>query len=305
MSTYDATPNIYNFELIKCLTRQFGKDTRGNVALMFGLLAIPLFVGAGMAIDISRHGYHQRQLASAVDAAALAAARLDDGASQSEMLAVAQRYLDLNYTERADLRGNQINLSVSLADNVVTVNADVDVPTTITTLIGVYNMPAQVTSEVTKGVLGTEIALVSSDSDGGGDSGGGTGSGEDGVTITTTVNDSASSITVAIEREWTPYFAQVFFKSSPPISASATAQLVGTGKVCILALDETSAGALSLTKKANLEALQCGVYSNSTHTQGIVSTGTSLLKALLYQLLVTRLTKSFKSLRSSFTVAFN
>ena len=160
MSTFDATPKTYKFELVKRLTRQFGKDTRGNVALVFGLLAIPLFVGAGMAIDISRHGYHQRQLASAVDAAALAAARMDDGASQAEMLAVAQRYLDLNYTEREDLRGNQINLSISLADNVVTVNADVDVPTTITTLIGVYNMPAQVTSEVTKGVLGTEIALV-------------------------------------------------------------------------------------------------------------------------------------------------
>ncbi|NNE25137.1 MAG: pilus assembly protein [Rhizobiales bacterium] len=146
--------------MVKRLARQFGQDTRGNVALIFAAVAVPLFIGAGMAIDISRHGYHQRKLAVAADGAALAVARMEDGASQSEMLQIAQQYIDMNYTRRDDLRGNQISLSVSLANNVVTVNADVDVPTTITTLAGVYNMPARVTSEVTKGVLGTEIALV-------------------------------------------------------------------------------------------------------------------------------------------------
>ena len=62
MSTFDATPKIYKFELVKRLARLFREDTRGNVALLFGLVAIPLFIGAGMAVDIARHGYHQRPL---------------------------------------------------------------------------------------------------------------------------------------------------------------------------------------------------------------------------------------------------
>ena len=42
-----------------------------NIVLVFGLAAIPLFLGAGMAIDIARHGFHQQQLNTAVDGAAL------------------------------------------------------------------------------------------------------------------------------------------------------------------------------------------------------------------------------------------
>lgn len=160
MSNLDGSSRTLKLGLIRRLARRFSQDTRGNVAMIFAIVAVPMFLGAGIAIDISRHGYHQRKLAAAVDGAALAVARMEDGASQSEMVQLAQQYIDVNYSRRDDLRGNEINLTVSLANNVVTVNADVDVPTTITTLVGVYNMPAQVTSEVTKGILGTEIALV-------------------------------------------------------------------------------------------------------------------------------------------------
>ncbi len=142
------------------LSRQFRDDIRGNVSLIFGLAAIPMLVSAGMAVDIARHGHHQNRLNTAVDAAALAVARMDDDATQAEMDALARRYIDINYTPGADLNGNEIDLTVGLTGNVVTVTAEVDVPTTITRLIGVLDMVARTTSEVTKEILGTEIALV-------------------------------------------------------------------------------------------------------------------------------------------------
>jgi len=228
---------------------KFSSDTTASVAVVFAIAAIAMVMAAGLAVDYVSLIRHRAELQAAADASAIAGAREINlaTADTAQIMVVAENYARTNL-------GLSVRASGS-SDN------------------------SESTGKLTDATAPS--MLSASSSDGGGGSGGGTGSGEGGVTITTTVNDSASSITVAIEREWTPYFARVFSKSSSPISASATAQLVGTGKVCVLALDETSAGALSLTIKANLEALQCGVYSNSTHTQGIVSTGTSLLKAQL------------------------
>ena len=39
--------------------RQFRNDTQGQVALLFGLVAIPMFVAGGMAVDMARHGFPQ------------------------------------------------------------------------------------------------------------------------------------------------------------------------------------------------------------------------------------------------------
>ena len=146
--------------IIKRLSRRFRDDANGNVAMLFTLMAVPLLVGAGMAVDIARHGFHEQRLNTSVDAAALAVAKMEDGATQEEMETLARSYIDINYTPRVDLRGNEVDLDVSLVGNVVTVTAEVDVPTTITSMIGVHDMTARTTSEVTKEILGTEIALV-------------------------------------------------------------------------------------------------------------------------------------------------
>ena len=146
--------------IVSRMARQFRANAKGNVSLLFGLAAIPLFLAAGMAVDTARHGFHQQRLNTSVDAAALAVAKMEDGATQAEMEELARQYIDLNYTPRVDLHGNEIDLTVTLVGNVVTVTAEVDVPTTITTLIGVHDMTARANSEVTKEILGTEIALV-------------------------------------------------------------------------------------------------------------------------------------------------
>ncbi len=148
------------FEIIKAHARRLRDNTQGQVALTFGLVAVPMLVAGGMAVDVARHGFHEQRLAASVDAAALAIARMEDGATETEMLDLARSYIDMNYTPRLDLNGNEITLSLEVGERTVTLTADVDVPTTITTLVGVHDMRARVSSEVTKEILGTEIALV-------------------------------------------------------------------------------------------------------------------------------------------------
>lgn len=53
---------------LSCFTR----DKRGNVAIIFGIVLIPLMIAMGSAVDFSRAFLKQKSLASAVDTAVLA-----------------------------------------------------------------------------------------------------------------------------------------------------------------------------------------------------------------------------------------
>jgi Flp pilus assembly protein TadG len=52
--------------------KRFFRSSRGNVAITFALCAIPLVVGAGAAVDLSRALIVRGRLVHALDAAALA-----------------------------------------------------------------------------------------------------------------------------------------------------------------------------------------------------------------------------------------
>ena len=54
-------------------TKRFLKDRRGNVAMLFGLMAIPVFGIIGTAIDYGRAAKTKQELQSLIDGAALAA----------------------------------------------------------------------------------------------------------------------------------------------------------------------------------------------------------------------------------------
>ncbi len=101
------------------------------------------------------------------------------------------------------------------------------------------------------------------------------------LSVAITIDEAASSIEIAITEDWSPYFAHLFSNVVTPITARAKAKAVGSEKICVLALDETASGAISLNKKAKLEAQDCGVYSNSTDAGGIEANSMSLLTAKL------------------------
>ncbi len=226
------------------------KCQQGSIAIVAALTITALMMATGLAVDYISLIRQRAELQAAADASAIAGAREINLATSdtSQIRVVADNYA-------------RINLGLSMKQS------------------GSSDKSGS-TGYLTDASAPSMLSASSSDG-GGGSSGDGTGGGGGGVTVTTTMGDNASSITVEIERTWTPYFARIFFKSLSSVKASATAQLVGTDKICVLALDETTSGAIALSMDAKLTANGCGVYSNSTSSTGLASYKNSLIEASL------------------------
>lgn len=118
----------------------FAADERGAVAMMFGIIFFVFFFSAGMAIDYARIVHFKSRLAVALDAAALAAgkAMLDGRLSDSEVLAIAERYFTENVEAGGENFGTIAALNVQLDRSVggVTIDVDAQVPMTFTRIAG-------------------------------------------------------------------------------------------------------------------------------------------------------------------------
>ena len=140
------------------LSRKFSRfrgDERGTVAVMFGLLAIPMVMFVGFAIDYSRVLAADRDLQEAVDAAALAAAVYKvekekksgslDG-TNGEGKSVKQVAVD--YVKRNSALSHMKNIlpdaRESSDDNTLTVTARAEIPTTFARLVlGKFDITAE------------------------------------------------------------------------------------------------------------------------------------------------------------------
>ena len=97
-------------------SRTFRSNDSANVAMMFGLLMFPLMAAAGMAIDMMRISNEKTEIAEALDAGLLAAARaymFDNSLTKAEATAIARKSFDANFTPTAgttisDFNFNQI-----------------------------------------------------------------------------------------------------------------------------------------------------------------------------------------------------
>ncbi len=96
-----------------------------------------------------------------------------------------------------------------------------------------------------------------------------------------TVDAGKRRVTVAVEQDDYGYFFLGYFKGSPQIRVSATAQASGSTNVCVIGLEKASSGTVSLQQGALLTASNCAVYSNSTSKVGLESSQDAVLSAKL------------------------
>ena len=94
-------------------------------------------------------------------------------------------------------------------------------------------------------------------------------SGESLTTATANIDRKKGKVQVRVEEAWTPAFAHFLNAGITPIRVNATASLMGKANLCVLTLDPSEAKALHLDNDAKVTADGCGVYSNSTHSEGI------------------------------------
>ncbi|MCX5478794.1 pilus assembly protein [Kaistia geumhonensis] len=140
------------------LLKLFRRDRRGNVAVIFGLAAIPVVAATGVAIDYGRTAMAHSHLADTLDAAVLAVGSkptMTDAAATT----LVNDWLSAKLTDDSTIKDWKID-SLTQKDGKVTVTASANVPTTLTNIIGVESMPISVLSEAIRSVNKLEVALV-------------------------------------------------------------------------------------------------------------------------------------------------
>jgi Flp pilus assembly protein TadG len=135
--------------------RKFAKDRRGAFAMQFALMAVPLCVCTGLAIDGGRAFLARFELASALDAAALAVgSTTTEGADLS---AVAKKYVDINFKTEHD---KPIALTLDVGEERATLKGSVEINTYFMPLVGQPTVTVSAESEVRVGGNNVEVAMA-------------------------------------------------------------------------------------------------------------------------------------------------
>ncbi|MDP2118954.1 MAG: pilus assembly protein [Hoeflea sp.] len=128
-------------------------DRSGNFGVTFGILAVPVMLAGGLAVDYVGLSVQKSELQNAADAAALAVAR-EGKVSDAEALEIARKTIAANYGFTA------AQVSVSVKDGVASVRAVIDKPLVFGGFMGKKSMPVSVDADATFAFTKYEIALV-------------------------------------------------------------------------------------------------------------------------------------------------
>lgn len=126
--------------------------------MIFGLAAIPVVAATGVAIDYGRAAMAHSHLADTLDAAVLAVGSKPTMSDEAATTLVND-WLSAKLADDGTIENWKID-SLTQKDGKVTVTASANVPTTLTNIIGVENMPISVLSEAIRSVNKLEVALV-------------------------------------------------------------------------------------------------------------------------------------------------
>ncbi|MDD9925985.1 MAG: pilus assembly protein TadG-related protein [Rhodospirillaceae bacterium] len=134
--------------------RSFKRSQGGAVIILWALAAIPVVVGVGAAVDLSRAYMAKSRLAFALDAAGLAAGAA--GETETEMQAIAEQFFEANYP--SSLPGTPSTPVLTVDGGVIKVSGTVTLEPTLLQLIGQEDFTVAASSEVLR--KGLEVALI-------------------------------------------------------------------------------------------------------------------------------------------------
>lgn len=136
----------------RCVT-----DRTGNIAVSFGLIAVPLMLLAGGTVDFGRAYYVQQELSSALDTATLAVASSTD-TSQTTLNKILSNTFAASYS-LANMAPVTTGPSMSNSGNIVTSTAAATLQTTLLALI-TPTLTINAQSTVSKQTSGVEVVLA-------------------------------------------------------------------------------------------------------------------------------------------------
>lgn len=144
--------------------RQLVDDTRGATAIMFGLTLVMLMMAIGVAFDSARLFNVSEKVRGALDASALAAAKLldVDTASDSDVRDKAAAYFDTYRSRIGQMSATLSNFSLTTnrTDGTVTASVNVNYETAFGRLISISNVNFSPSATVLFKAKKIELALV-------------------------------------------------------------------------------------------------------------------------------------------------
>ena len=106
--------------------------------------------------------------------------------------------------------------------------------------------------------------------------------GQNGIGVSAKVDMKSNSVEVQLSEEWQPMLAHYLTgEVKTPVVVRSTASMVGSGKACAIALDETANRAFHMDDSSDLSGEDCGIFSNSTHKNSLVIDKDATLSAAL------------------------
>jgi len=164
---------------LKNSARRFQRDERGNIAPLFGLMAIPMLAITGAAIDFGKAVKTKTELQNAIDAAAVSsameyAATGETGPAEARLRKFIQSEIEssgLSLNEPpADPTeappapvGNEVTLATAGIDTTqgsISPILQTNVPTSILKLIGLNEIPVEVTTSAQLNGKKLELSLM-------------------------------------------------------------------------------------------------------------------------------------------------
>ncbi len=139
------------------VAKRFAGDRCGNVAVMFGMLAIPIFAIAGSSVDFGRAINTQRELSNAIDAAALAAGAAFN-LNTNDRIQLAKNYFDENFKASGSAKIGVPNITIT--KDTITINVNGTVDTSFLGVVGINTINVAATNEVSLRTKKVEVALV-------------------------------------------------------------------------------------------------------------------------------------------------
>ena len=150
--------------------KRYLRDHAGTTTAIFGIAAIPVFAGVGVAVDMSRANMEKTAFHSALDSAALAIAADDRSSTlglsesqiadrEAELLILAQKYVDQNH-KVTDYSIHITDLDVEITGADVKLTASAEFPTTIMSLFGIETIDLDFESTIKKAMRPIELVMV-------------------------------------------------------------------------------------------------------------------------------------------------
>ncbi len=142
------------------MLNKFSKNNSGNFSQMSALIAVPVILTIGAAVDYSIMSRENSKLQNSLDAAILAVGRDFESREKSAVVKELKNFLKSNLSASEYKKIGKITVEVDKKNHSLTAKAEAKIDTNFMLLAGIKTLPYDATSQIKSASGGIEIAFV-------------------------------------------------------------------------------------------------------------------------------------------------